>query len=125
MLIVHNAASVPWSAGMVLMNSVMGFFLSARQAGNIAEAVVWECGASERHLIADRALAYALTRHLGQDTTVSGCAGLLDAAMTRRHASPDDLAAARRCPSQRCAGQLCRAAQWSARSGSAATMLLL
>ena len=90
----------------MLVSDVMGSFVPVRQAGNIAEAVVWESGASKRHLIADRALAYALTRHLGQDTTVSGCAGLLDAAMTRRHASPDDLAAARRCLSRCYTGQL-------------------
>lgn len=71
--------------------------MPARQAGNIAEAVVWEAGASERHLIAEHALAYALARHLGQATTVTGCAGLLDPAMSRRRAAPDDLAAARRC----------------------------
>jgi hypothetical protein len=67
------------------------------QAGNIVEAVVWECGPSQRHLIAGRALAYALQRHLGPGAQVSGCAGLLDAAMLHQRAQPDRLPAARRC----------------------------
>ena len=57
---------------------------------------MWECGPSQRHLIADRALAYALQRHLGPRTEVSGCAGLLDAAMLHRRAQPDSLPVARR-----------------------------
>ena len=67
------------------------------QDGNIVEAVVWECGPSQRHLIVDRVVAYALQRHLGQDTVVQGCAGLLDAAMAHRRAPSDSLALARRC----------------------------
>ena len=67
------------------------------QDGNIAESVVWECGPSERHLIVDRIMLYALTRHLGSGCTVSGHAGLLDAVMHRRDAHPDEQANARRC----------------------------
>lgn len=58
---------------------------------------MWECGPSQRHLIADRVLAYALQRHLGPGAQVSGCSGLLDAAMLHRRAEPDSLPAARRC----------------------------
>lgn len=66
------------------------------QDGNIAESVLWECGPSERHLIADRIMLYALNRHLGTACTVSGHAGLLDAVMHRRDAHPDEQATARR-----------------------------
>jgi len=66
------------------------------QDGNIAESVVWQCGPSERHLIIDRIMLYALKRHLGSGCTVSGHAGLLDAVMHQRDAHPDEQATARR-----------------------------
>lgn len=66
------------------------------QDGNIAESVVWECGPSERHLVVDRVMDYALKRHLGAACAVSGHAGLLDAVMHRRDAHPDEQANARR-----------------------------
>ena len=66
------------------------------QDGNIAESVVWECGPSERHLIVDRVMLYALKRHLGVSCTVTGHAGVLDGAMHRRDAHPDEQATARR-----------------------------
>ena len=66
------------------------------QDGNIAESVVWQCGPSERHLIIDRIVLYALQRHLGSNCRVSGHAGLLDAVMRQRDAHPDKQATARR-----------------------------
>lgn len=66
------------------------------QDGSIAESVIWQCGPSERHLIVDHVITYALRRHLGTACTVSGHAGLLDAAMHQRDIHPDEQATARR-----------------------------
>ncbi|GAB4820593.1 hypothetical protein N2152v2_007639 [Parachlorella kessleri] len=69
------------------------------QDGAICEAVVWECGPAERHLIPDRVVRYALQRHLPAGTTVAGFAGALDRALQRsKRVSPDfDVQAARLC----------------------------
>ncbi len=66
------------------------------QDGSIAEAVVWQCGTSERHLIIDHVITYALKRHLGTACSVSGHAGLLDAATRQKGIHPDKQANARR-----------------------------
>jgi U3 small nucleolar RNA-associated protein 22 len=66
------------------------------QDGSIAEAVVWEAGPAGRHLIADQAVAHALRRHLPPGAAVAGGAGALDAALLRRHSTPDADAAAQR-----------------------------
>jgi Nrap protein domain 3 len=51
------------------------------QDGKICEAVVWECGPGERHLIVDESASYALGRHLGPGTNVEAFCGALDAAL--------------------------------------------
>ena len=66
----------------------------------MAYAVTWEQpgGASAtRHAIADRAVAHAVTRHLGPEAQVSGHADLLDEALTQKGTPPDALAGAHRC----------------------------
>ena len=66
------------------------------QDGNIAEAVVWQCGPSARHHAVDHVMLYALQRHLGSDSAVAGHASLLDAAMLQRDSHLDEQATARR-----------------------------
>ena len=66
------------------------------QDGSICEAVLWDEGPSERHAIPDLAVAHVLQRHLPQGTAVACHARALDAALLRRHSSPDaDVRAAR------------------------------
>lgn len=69
------------------------------QDGRIAEAVVWEEGGpAERHLIPDRIVSYILQRHLPAGSSVACFAGALDAALRRKHSTPEaDLAAAALC----------------------------
>ena len=54
--------------------------------------------ASQRHLVLDHILDYALNRHLGQEVVhVSGSAGLLDPAITADSYPSEDQAASVRC----------------------------
>jgi U3 small nucleolar RNA-associated protein 22 len=66
------------------------------QDGKISEAVVWETTASQRHLIVDDIIEYALKRHLPAGTRVSRCSGLLDKALKRKLSTADDDVAATR-----------------------------
>ncbi len=66
----------------------------------MAYAVTWEqpgAASATRHAIADRAVAHAVTRHLGPEAQVSGHADLLDEALTQKGTPPDALAGAHRC----------------------------
>ena len=54
---------------------------SSMQDGNIAEAVVWDAPAGERHLVLDQLVTYALTRHLPAGTSVKSFAGTFDTVM--------------------------------------------
>ncbi|DBB01879.1 TPA: hypothetical protein ACH3X1_000480 [Trebouxia sp. C0004] len=56
------------------------------QDGNIAEAVVWECGPAERHSVVDRIVTYALGRHLPAGSAVSRHADCLDSVLQSKHA---------------------------------------
>ena len=69
------------------------------QDGAITEAVMWEGGgAAERHLVIDQIVTYILQRHLPAGTSVACHAGALDAALRRKHSSPEgDLQAGRMC----------------------------
>eukprot|EP00887_Chlorella_sp_A99_P002636 scaffold6.g2636.t1 len=68
------------------------------QDGSICEAVVWEAGPAERHRIPDQAVAHVLGRHFPAGAVVAAHAGALDAALRRRHSTPDsDAAAVRLC----------------------------
>ena len=69
------------------------------QDGAITEAVMWEGGgAAERHLVIDQIVTYILQRHLPAGTSVACHAGALDAALRRKHSSPEgDLQARRLC----------------------------
>lgn len=66
------------------------------QDGKISEAVVWETTPSQRHLIVDNIVQYALQRHLPSGTRVSRCSGLLDEALNRKYSTGDDDVAATR-----------------------------
>jgi U3 small nucleolar RNA-associated protein 22 len=66
------------------------------QDGKICEAVVWETTPSQRHLIVDDIVQYALQRHLPSGTRVSRCSGLLDEALNRQYSTADDDVAATR-----------------------------
>jgi U3 small nucleolar RNA-associated protein 22 len=66
------------------------------QDGKISEAVVWETAPSQRHLIVDNVVEYALQRHLPVGTRVSRCSGLLDKALQRKNSTADDDVAATR-----------------------------
>ena len=68
------------------------------QDGRISEAVVWETSPSQRHVIIDNIVQYALQRHLPSGTLVVGSSGAMDCALNRRHGSQDaDVAAVRLC----------------------------
>lgn len=68
------------------------------QDGRISEAVVWETSPSQRHVIVDDVVRYAVQRHLPAGTHVAICSGAVDGALRRRHGSPDaDVAAVRLC----------------------------
>lgn len=56
------------------------------QDGNIAEAVVWECGPAERHTVVDQIAQYALQRHLPAGSSVVSQAGCLDSVLQSKHA---------------------------------------
>ncbi|KAL4542017.1 hypothetical protein Ndes2526B_g06504 [Nannochloris sp. 'desiccata'] len=66
------------------------------QDGKISEAVVWETTPSQRHLIVDNIVQYALKQHLPSGTRVSRCSGLLDDALKRKSSTADDDVAATR-----------------------------
>ena len=66
----------------------------------MAYAVTWEepgRASATRHAIADRAVAHALSKHLGPGAHVTGHANLLDEALAQKGAPPDALAGAYRC----------------------------
>lgn len=68
------------------------------QDGRISEAVVWETSPSQRHVIVDDVVRYALQRHLPAGTQVAVSSGTADGALRRKHGSPDaDVAAVRLC----------------------------
>jgi U3 small nucleolar RNA-associated protein 22 len=54
---------------------------SSMQDGRIAEAVVWDVPAGERHLVLDQLITVALTRHLPAGTSVRSTAGIFDPVM--------------------------------------------
>ena len=56
------------------------------QDGNIAEAVVWECGPAERHTVVDQIVQYALQRHLPAGSSLVSHAACLDAMLQSKHA---------------------------------------
>ena len=51
------------------------------QDGKIAEAVVWDVPAGERHLVLDQLVTVAVTRHLPAGTSVRSTAGTFDHVM--------------------------------------------
>jgi len=67
------------------------------QDGRIAEAIVWEVPAGERHLILDSLVSYVLRRHLPMGTAIVTFAGCLDSVLAEDGAELSDTESAYRC----------------------------
>ena len=67
------------------------------QDGRIAEVVVWEAPAGERHLILDSLVSFALRRHLPMGTAIDTYAGCLDSVLIEEGADLSDTESAYRC----------------------------